>query len=108
MDGSRFQRAGTDPGIYTFVKDVAGLIAMVQMGVLEIHPWGSTVAKLETPDRITFDLDPDVGLPWERVTEAAIEMREALLGIGLKSFPKRPAARGFTSSCRSRQSSNGT
>jgi bifunctional non-homologous end joining protein LigD len=87
--------AGTDPGIYTFVKDLPGLIAMVQMGVLEIHPWGSTVAKLETPDRITFDLDPDVGLPWERVTEAAIEMREALLGIGLKSFPKTTGGKGL-------------
>ncbi len=87
--------AGADPGIYTFVKDLPGLIAMVQMGVLEIHPWGSTVAKLETPDRITFDLDPDVGLPWERVTEAAIEMREALLGIGLKSFPKTTGGKGL-------------
>ncbi|HSV23785.1 MAG TPA: hypothetical protein VLJ17_12250, partial [Xanthobacteraceae bacterium] len=52
--------------------------------VLEIHPWGSRIEKLETPDRVTIDLDPDEGLPWERVTEAAIDVREALLGIGLK------------------------
>ena len=64
-------------------------------GGARIHPWGSTVAKLETPDRITFDLDPDVGLPWERVTEAAIEMREALLGIGLRSFPKTTGGKGL-------------
>jgi len=63
--------------------------------VLEIHPWGSTVEKLETPDRITFDFDPDVGLPWERVTEAAIEMREALLGVGLQSFPKTTGGKGL-------------
>ncbi|MGE3783611.1 MAG: DNA ligase D, partial [Alphaproteobacteria bacterium] len=87
--------SGADPGIYTFVKDLPGLVAMVQMGVLELHPWGSTVAKLETPDRITFDFDPDVGLPWERVTEAAIEMREALLGIGLRSFPKTTGGKGL-------------
>ena len=42
--------AGTGTGTYTYIKDLAGLIAMVQMGVLEIHPWGSTVKKLETPD----------------------------------------------------------
>lgn len=86
---------GTGTGIYTYVHDLAGLIAMVQMGVLEIHPWGSTVAKLETPDRITFDFDPDVGLAWEHVTAAAIEMREALLGIGLKSFVKTTGGKGL-------------
>jgi bifunctional non-homologous end joining protein LigD len=86
---------GTGTATYTYIKDIASLIAMVQMGVLELHPWGSTVAKLETPDRITFDFDPDVGLPWERVTEAAIELREALLGIGLQSFPKTTGGKGL-------------
>jgi bifunctional non-homologous end joining protein LigD len=80
---------------YLVIENLAGLIAMAQIGVLELHPWGSTVAKLETPDRITFDLDPDIGLPWERVTEAAIELREALLGIGLRSFPKTTGGKGL-------------
>jgi len=87
--------AGTGTGTYTYIKDLAGLIAMVQMGVLEIHPWGSTVKKLETPDIVTFDFDPDIGLPWERVTEAAVEMREALLGIGLRSFAKTTGGKGL-------------
>ncbi|HEX3535790.1 MAG TPA: DNA ligase D [Stellaceae bacterium] len=86
---------GTGTGTYTYIKDLAGLVAMVQMGVLEIHPWGSTVKKLETPDRITFDFDPDVGLPWDRVTDAAIQLREALLGIGLESFPKTTGGKGL-------------
>src|SRR5947208_13565626 len=86
---------GPGPGAYTYIKDLAGLIAMVQMGVLEIHPWGSTVKKLETPDIVTFDFDPDIGLPWERVTEAAVEMREALLGIGLRSFAKTTGGQGL-------------
>jgi len=80
---------------YLVIENLAGLVAMVQMGVLEIHPWGSTVAKLETPDIITFDFDPDVGLPWQRVTDAAIEMREALLGIGLQSFAKTTGGKGL-------------
>jgi bifunctional non-homologous end joining protein LigD len=86
---------GTGTGTYTYIEDFAGLVAMVQMGVLEIHPWGSTVKKLETPDRITFDFDPDVGLPWDRVTAAAIEMREALLGVGLQSFAKTTGGKGL-------------
>jgi bifunctional non-homologous end joining protein LigD len=80
---------------YLVIEDLAGLIGTVQIGVLELHPWGSTTAKLETPDRITFDLDPDIGLPWERVTEAAVEMREALLGLGLRSFVKTTGGKGL-------------
>ena len=77
------------------IEDLAGLIATVQIGVLELHPWGATVAKLEAPDRITFDLDPDIGLPWERVIEAALGLREALLGIGLRSFAKTTGGKGL-------------
>jgi bifunctional non-homologous end joining protein LigD len=62
---------------------------------LEIHPWGSTAKRLETPDRITFDFDPDVGLSWEQVIAAAVEMREALLGIGLQSFVKTTGGKGL-------------
>ena len=80
---------------YPVIENLAGLIATVQIGVLELHPWGSTVPKLETPDRITFDLDPDIGLPWQLVTEAAIEMREMLLGIGLRSFAKTTGGKGL-------------
>jgi len=69
---------------HLMIEDIAGLLSLVQIGVLEIHPWGSTAGKLETPDRVTFDLDPDVGLPWSRVCAAAIEVRDALLGIGLR------------------------
>ena len=85
----------SEAGTYLFIKDLAGLVAVAQMGVLEIHPWGSTVGKLETPDRITFDFDPDEGLPWPRVTAAALEMREALLGIGLESFVKTTGGKGL-------------
>jgi bifunctional non-homologous end joining protein LigD len=80
---------------YPVIENLAGLIATVQIGVLELHPWGSTVPELETPDRITFDLDPDIGLPWQLVTEAAIEMRETLLGIGLRSFAKTTGGKGL-------------
>jgi bifunctional non-homologous end joining protein LigD len=68
---------------------------LVQIGVLEIHPWGSTTKKLETPDRVTFDLDPDVALPWERVAEAALEIREVLTRLGLQSFAKTTGGKGL-------------
>jgi DNA ligase D-like protein (predicted polymerase) len=72
-----------------------GLVALVQMDVVEIHPWGSTVKQLDNPDRLTFDLDPDESLPWQRVTEAAVYLHEALLGVGLKSFAKTTGGKGL-------------
>jgi bifunctional non-homologous end joining protein LigD len=92
----RFElKDGTEPEIYPYIEDLPGLVALVQMGVLEIHPWGSRIEKLEMPDRVTIDLDPDEGLPWERVTQAAIDVREALLGIGLKGFAKTTGGKGL-------------
>jgi bifunctional non-homologous end joining protein LigD len=77
------------------IKDLAGLISLVQIGVLEIHPWGSTVDKVEQPDRITLDLDPDIGLPWSQVAAAALEIRDALAGFNLKSFAKTTGGKGL-------------
>lgn len=86
---------GEGPETYPYIDDLAGLIGLLQMGVLEIHPWGSQVDTLETPDRVTIDLDPDEDLAWERVAEAAIDVREALRGVGLESFAKTTGGKGL-------------
>jgi bifunctional non-homologous end joining protein LigD len=92
---------------YPVIDNLAGLVAMVQMSVLEVHLWGSTVTKLETPDRIVFDLDPDVGLAWERPRRRSRCARHCwALASGV--FPRPPAARACMSSCRWRRSWNGT
>ena len=60
---------------YLYIEDVAGLVALVQMGTLEILPWGVTVEVPDRPDRIIFDLDPDDGLGFPDVVSAALEVR---------------------------------
>jgi len=80
---------------YPVIEDLAGLIGLVQMNVIELHPSGAGVDKLDTPDRITFDLDPDEGLAWSRVTEAAVDIRQALQAIGLESFAKTTGGKGL-------------
>jgi bifunctional non-homologous end joining protein LigD len=80
---------------YLFIRDVAGLIAMVQMGVLEIHPWGVTVEQPARPDRIIFDLDPDEGLGFDAVVRAAREVRDRLWALGLASFVKTTGGKGL-------------
>ncbi|HEJ83279.1 MAG TPA: DNA ligase D, partial [Desulfobacteraceae bacterium] len=55
---------------YAAVRDLPGLISLVQLGVLEIHPWGSRMDMLEKPDRMIFDLDPGPEIRPEDMVEA--------------------------------------
>ena len=80
---------------YLFVEDERGLITLAQMGVLEIHPWGSRVGRLEEPDRMTLDLDPGPGVTWPRVVEAARRVRGLLDDLGLTSFVKTTGGKGL-------------
>jgi len=80
---------------YLYIEDVAGLIAMVQMGTLEIHPWGVRNDSLDRPDRIVFDLDPDEGLGFADVIHATLEVRDRLDAIGLASFVKTTGGKGL-------------
>jgi DNA ligase D len=83
-----------ESGAYLFIKDPAGLVALVQMGVLEVHPWGARVDKPDRPDRIIFDLDPGEGLGFADVAEAGHEVRAYLGDLGLASFAKTTGGKG--------------
>lgn len=83
------------PASYGVVRSLAGVIALVQMGVLEIHTWGCRADRLERPDRITIDLDPDPTVPWSRVVEAARAVRLVLEEVGLTSFIKATGGKGL-------------
>jgi bifunctional non-homologous end joining protein LigD len=71
------------------------LIELVQASVLEIHPWGSSVARLENPDRLTFDLDPGEDVPWSAVIDAGFDVRQRLEASGLRSFVKTSGGKGL-------------
>jgi bifunctional non-homologous end joining protein LigD len=77
------------------IRDVEGLIGLVQMGALEIHTWGSRADRVECPDQLVFDLDPDEGLPWERVVEAAHTLRARLDEHGLTGFVRLTGGKGL-------------
>ena len=80
---------------YLYFDDVRGLLASVQMGAVEFHGWGSKVDKVEYPDRLVFDLDPDVGLDFGRVKEAAVRLKGLLGDLGLRTFPLLSGGKGL-------------
>ncbi len=77
------------------INDFDGLVGLVQSAVLEIHPWGSTVADWERPDTIIMDLDPDESVPWDSVIAAAEETRRRLKDAGLTAFVKTSGGKGL-------------
>jgi bifunctional non-homologous end joining protein LigD len=81
--------------IYVTLSTAEGLAGLAQMNVMEVHVWGSTNETLECPDRIIFDLDPDEGVNWKTLTEAAEEVHERLWQLGLKSFLKSTGGKGL-------------
>ncbi|HKP64297.1 MAG TPA: DNA ligase D [Polyangiales bacterium] len=78
-----------------YVDDAEGLVQLVQFGALEIHAWGSRVDDLERADQLTFDLDPDEGLPWSRTVEAALLIKRRLDALSLPSFLKTTGGKGL-------------
>jgi len=80
---------------YLYVDNADGVLELVQMNVLEFHPWGSQVGDVEHPDRLVFDLDPGEGVDWNAIKAAARDVRARLEEIGLQSFLRLSGGKGL-------------
>jgi bifunctional non-homologous end joining protein LigD len=80
---------------YLVADDIAGVVSLVQMGVLEIHAWGCRADRIEQPDRLIFDLDPDPTVKFDRLVESAFQVREFLAALDLRSFVKTTGGKGL-------------
>jgi bifunctional non-homologous end joining protein LigD len=80
---------------YITLNTADALVGLAQMGVLEVHPWGSKNNDLEHPDRLILDLDPDESISWATLCTAAVEVRKRLKKLGLESFLKLTGGKGL-------------
>src|SRR4030095_9611258 len=88
-------REETGKGVEMPAVDALGaLVGLVQIGALEIHPWGSRAPELEKPDVITIELDPGPGVAWGEGIAAAVRVRDVLRALELESFPKLTGGKG--------------
>ena len=80
---------------YLRITEAAGLVGAAQIGGLELHVWGSRADKIERPERIVFDLDPDEGYDFADLKRSARELRDVLDALGLASFPLLTGGKGI-------------
>lgn len=80
---------------YIEIGGIEGLLGAAQIGALELHIWGSRSAKVELPDRLVLDLDPDPSVGFAAVRAAATDMKAVLAAAGLTSYPMLTGGKGI-------------
>jgi bifunctional non-homologous end joining protein LigD len=77
------------------VDNTAGLLWIVNLGCLELHPHPVRSGDLDHPDELRIDLDPGPGVGWPDVRTVALEVKSFLEEMGLQGWPKTSGSRGI-------------
>jgi bifunctional non-homologous end joining protein LigD len=77
------------------VDDSAGLVWIVNLGCIELHPHPVRSGDLDHPDELRVDLDPGPGVGWGDVRAVALEVQSLLGEMGLRGWPKTSGSRGM-------------
>ena len=85
----------TKVGEYLVADSIEAVVALAQMGIVEIHTWNSTADDIERPNRIVWDLDPGPEVSWKHIVAAARLVRDVLETLGLKAWVKTTGGRGL-------------
>ena len=79
---------------YLVCTGTDSLLYMVNLGCIDIHPWNSTVDRLERPDYAILDLDP-LDVDFSDVVIIAKESKRVLEGMDVAGFCKTSGSKGI-------------
>jgi bifunctional non-homologous end joining protein LigD len=77
------------------IDNTSGLIWIVNLGCIELHPHPVRSSDLEHPNELRIDLDPGPGVTWPEVRRVALEVKSILEENGLRGWPKTSGSRGM-------------
>jgi bifunctional non-homologous end joining protein LigD len=77
------------------IDNAAGLVWIVNLGCIELHPHPVRSSDLDHPDELRIDLDPGPGVEWSSVRLVALEVKAVLGECGLQGWPKTSGSRGM-------------
>jgi bifunctional non-homologous end joining protein LigD len=86
---------------FPMIQDLPSLLWVINLGCIDLNPWYARCDDVDRPDYLHFDLDPvspkkgEKPVPFERVLEVALVVRDALKTLGVPSYPKTTGSRGI-------------
>ena len=86
---------------FPVIQDLASLLWLINLGCIDLNPWYARCDDVDRPDYLHFDLDPvkagpgQKEVPFSRVLEVSLIVRDALQQLGVPSYPKTTGSRGI-------------
>lgn len=80
---------------FPVIDDLASLLWVVNLGCIDLNQWYGRCDDPSTPDYLHFDLDPGEGVPFARVCESALLVRETLVALGMTPVVKTSGSKGL-------------
>ncbi|MFL5307605.1 MAG: DNA ligase D [Polyangia bacterium] len=82
-------------GEYLVADTPEALVALAQMGVVEVHTWNAVAETPYQHDRVVFDFDPGPQVAWREVVAAARAVRQMLADQKLRAWVKTTGGKGL-------------
>jgi len=94
IETTNVAREGAEPAFYAVCNDRRTLLALVNLGTIDLHPWLSRRGSLDSPDWAILDLDPKEA-PFSDVVKVARILGKLLRGIGIEPYLKTSGSTGI-------------
>jgi bifunctional non-homologous end joining protein LigD len=88
-------KSGSDQRPHLIGGDLITLLYTAQLASISQDPWFSRVRSDGIVDHVAIDLDPPEGLPFQRVLDVALAVREELTRLKTVGFPKTSGSGGL-------------